>query len=239
MLRKNTAGQTLGIALVSKTTGDAVTGASITVYRSIDGGAQVSAAGSVSEKGNGQYCFSPTAADLNGNQVSFLFVATGAVIEERTVVTTAADPTDSQRFGLTALPASGTLAIKPAVTLATADVSGNLPANLVQIAGQTASAASAVTFPSSIGTSTFAGGAVASVTAAVNLNLAQTGLTPRALDAIADGALTVGDALVCALASAAGKESVSGTSYTVRTPSTGTVVRTFTLDSATNPTTRT
>lgn len=73
----------------------------------------------------------------------------------------------------------------------------------------------------------------------LNINLAQTGISPRALDAVADGALTVGDALVAALAMAAGKQTVSGTSYTVKTPSTGTVIRTFTLDSGTAPTTRT
>lgn len=72
-----------------------------------------------------------------------------------------------------------------------------------------------------------------------SINLAQVGLTPRALDAIADGALTVGDALVSAIAVAAGKETVVSTAYTVRTPYTGTVIRTFTLDSATDPTSRT
>jgi hypothetical protein len=288
MFRKNTGGQTLGFALASKSTGDALTGATVSVYRCIDGGAQASATGTVAEKGNGQYVFSPSAADLNGNQVSFLFVATGAIPEEKTVVTTAADPTDAQRLGLTALPASGTLAIKPAVTLAAVDVAGNLPANMLQVAGQTANASGAVTFPSAIGTSTYAGADTAgtttllsrvtaavalagsapswytapttppttgqiaaailatpanllatSATGAVNLNLTQSGLSPRALDAVADGSLTVGDALVCAVVGAAGKETVVGTAYTVKTPSTGTVIRTFTLDSASTPTSRT
>lgn len=60
---------------------------------------------------------------------------------------------DAADWGGTAvggMPNSG----KVAVTLAAGDVSGNLPANLAQIAGQTASAAAAVTFPASIGTST-------------------------------------------------------------------------------------
>jgi hypothetical protein len=82
-------------------------------------------------------------------------------------------------------------------------------------------------------------GSVASVTASVSLNLSQTGLSPRALDSVNDSALTVGDALVAALCAAAGKESVSGTSYVVQTPHTGTTIRTFTLDSGTAPTTRT
>jgi hypothetical protein len=78
----------------------------------------------------------------------------------------------------------------------------------------------------------------AAVGSAMTLTLSQSGLTVRALDAIADSSLTVGDALVAALCGAAGKESVSGTSYTVKTPSTGTTIRTFTLDSSSAPTSR-
>jgi hypothetical protein len=72
-----------------------------------------------------------------------------------------------------------------------------------------------------------------------NLNLGQAGLTVRPLDAVADAALTVGDALVCAISAAAGKEAVVGTAYTVQTPATGTIIRNFVLDSATAPTSRT
>lgn len=62
--------------------------------------------------------------------------------------------------------------------------------------------------------------------------------TARALDSIADTSLTWNDVAHCAIASAAGKETVSGTTYTVKTPSTGTTLRTFTLDSGSAPTTR-
>jgi hypothetical protein len=72
-----------------------------------------------------------------------------------------------------------------------------------------------------------------------SLNLAQTGLSPRALDSVGDSSLTVGDALVAAICGAAGEETVVGTTYTVKTPSTATPIRTFTLDSATAPTSRT
>lgn len=67
-----------------------------------------------------------------------------------------------------------------------------------------------------------------------NLNFGQVGLTPRALDSIADSALTVGDALVAALCIGAGKQAIdsAGTTYTIETPSTGTVIRTFTLSPA-------
>lgn len=70
------------------------------------------------------------------------------------------------------------------------------------------------------------------------LDLTQTLSAARALDAIADTSLTLNDALHCAIAAAAGKESVVGTTYTIETPFTGTILRTFNLDAATNPATR-
>ena len=72
----------------------------------------------------------------------------------------------------------------------------------------------------------------------VSVNFSQTGMVPRALDAVADADLTVGDAYVAAISGAAGKEDKSGTAYTVKTPSTGTTIRTFTLDDADSPTSR-
>ena len=61
----------------------------------------------------------------------------------------------------------------------------------------------------------------------------------RALDSVADTSLTLNDALHCAIAAAAGQETVVSTAYTVKTPHTATALRTFTLDSATAPTQRT
>lgn len=46
---------------------------------------------------------------------------------------------------------------KVPATVAVADVSGDLPANVTQVGGQTASAAAPVAFPAAIGTSTYAG----------------------------------------------------------------------------------
>lgn len=61
-------------------TGQGMTGASVTGYRVIDGGAQVSVSGSIVEKGNGQYLFEGVAADFNGSvNVGLLFTASGAV----------------------------------------------------------------------------------------------------------------------------------------------------------------
>lgn len=278
MYRKNTAGQHLGFCLVKASDGTALTGASVTARRSIDGAAQASATGSVTELGNGQYDFAPSQADTNGNQVSFLFTASTAVPVEKTIVTTACDPTAAS-FGLVlakttnvtgfnditaAAAANGILdaVITSHTTANTAgkvfnDLYGLTPtstvaADLQTIQGHTVTCSGGVTIPAATLASTTnitggtittvsgnVAGSVASVTAPVTLNLSQTGLSPRDLGSVADASLTVGDALVCAIASAAGKENVSSSTYVVKTPSTGTVIRTFTLDSSTNPTSRT
>jgi len=81
--------------------------------------------------------------------------------------------------------------------------------------------------------------AVASVASPVSISLTQTLNAARALDAIADTSIEVNDALQCAVAAAAGRETIVGTVYTIRTPFTATVLRTFTLDSATAPASRT
>jgi hypothetical protein len=99
MLRKNTAGQHFCFALVNASTGAALTGATVSAYRSIDGAAQASATGTVTETTNGQYSFAPSQADTNGNQIGFLFIAASAIPLNINIVTTACDPT-STAFGL-------------------------------------------------------------------------------------------------------------------------------------------
>src|SRR4051812_26377874 len=108
MLRKNVNGQHLGIVLVKASDGTALTGATVTAYRSIDGAAQAAVGGVVTELGNGQYSFAPSQADTNGNQISYLFTAATAVPVEKTIVTTAADPTNATTFGVGNLDAAVT-----------------------------------------------------------------------------------------------------------------------------------
>lgn len=83
---KNASGQSLGFCLVNSS-GVAVTGATVTAKRSIDMGGQATATGSVTELGNGQYCLCLSQADSNGDNITFLFTATGAVPVEKTIVT--------------------------------------------------------------------------------------------------------------------------------------------------------
>lgn len=108
MYRKNAAGQYLYFGLINSTTGAALTGATVTAKRSIDGGTQASATGTITEDAGGQYHLALSQADINGNDVGFLFTAASAIPVNISVVTTAADPTDAARFGLSSLPASPT-----------------------------------------------------------------------------------------------------------------------------------
>ena len=78
-IHKNTA-HDVPFALVDSRDGSAVIGASVTAYRSLDGGVQQSAAGSVVELGNGQYVFEGVAADFNASYTTgLLFMATEVV----------------------------------------------------------------------------------------------------------------------------------------------------------------
>jgi hypothetical protein len=101
MYRKNVASQYVYFCLVNSSTGAALTGATVTAYRALDNAAQATATGTTTELANGQYRFNLSQSDTNANNGSYLFTASGAVPVEKTVVFTAADPTDVAGFGLT------------------------------------------------------------------------------------------------------------------------------------------
>lgn len=100
LLQYNTTGQHIGFRLVSVTTGAVLTGATATAYRTIDG-VRGAATGTVTEKGNGQYDFSTSAADTTGTSLSFLFTASGAVIVEKTLFTTGTASPSATNIGAT------------------------------------------------------------------------------------------------------------------------------------------
>jgi hypothetical protein len=132
VFRKNTAGQFIHVQGVDATTGGIKTGVSWTVRRCIDG-TFAAATGTASEDGStGWYKFALSQADTNGNDIGFNFTGTGAVPQTVNILTTAADPSDTIRFGLTALPAvaSGSAGAIPTVGTGTAQIS--LSAGLVQ-----------------------------------------------------------------------------------------------------------
>lgn len=104
MYRKNTAGQFACFQMLLTATGAVATGLSPTVRRCIDG-TFAAGGGTITEDGaTGSYKYAMTQADTNGNDISFIFTAAGAMPVCVNIVTTAADPTDVVRFGLTALP---------------------------------------------------------------------------------------------------------------------------------------
>lgn len=115
MFRKNTAGQHFCFQGVDSSTGDIKSGVTWTVRRCIED-TFANATGSVTEDGTtGWYNFAMSQADTNGNNIAFNFTGSGAIPQTVNIVTTAADPTDGVRFGLTALPN------------AAADAAGGLP----------------------------------------------------------------------------------------------------------------
>lgn len=115
MFRKNVSGQFIHLQGVDSSTGGIKSGVTWTVRRCIDG-TFAAATGTVTEDGTtGWYKFAMSQADTNGNNIGFNFTGTGAVPQTVNIVTTAADPTDGVRLGLTALPN------------AAADAAGGLP----------------------------------------------------------------------------------------------------------------
>lgn len=103
MLRKNVASQVVTFNLVNATTGAALTGATVTTKVALDG-TQSAGAGTVTELGTGQYKYVPTQGETNGTTAGFSFTASNAVPVNLHCFTTAGDPTDAVRQGMTALP---------------------------------------------------------------------------------------------------------------------------------------
>jgi hypothetical protein len=87
MIYRNVGSQHIPFYL-SDANGAAVTGATVTVKRVIDNSAQATAGGAVTEKALGQYVFSPTAADVDGENIGFLITSAGSVPLHLTVSTT-------------------------------------------------------------------------------------------------------------------------------------------------------
>lgn len=72
MFTKGTAVTGLCTVLVDKTTGNAITTGTVTVYITKDGGAQATIAGSVTHEGNGQWSFNLTNTEMNADIVGLV-----------------------------------------------------------------------------------------------------------------------------------------------------------------------
>ncbi len=143
MFRRNVAGQHVSIAAVNATTGAALTGATISVRRCIDG-TFAAATGTVTEDtGLGFYKFAMSAADTDGNNIAYFFTATNMIPVSLAVVMTSANPSDSVRFGLTGLAnatpgAAGGLFIAGSNAATTVNFTGNLSGSVGSVTGLTA-----------------------------------------------------------------------------------------------------
>ena len=104
MLRKNVASQFIHFAGIKTADGTALTGATFAYRRSIDGTFAAGGGTITEDTGTGFYKVALAQADTNGNDLAFFFTATGAIPICINVLTTAADPSDGVRLGLTALP---------------------------------------------------------------------------------------------------------------------------------------
>jgi hypothetical protein len=145
MYRKNTASQYIYFVLVKATDGTALTGATVTAYRALDNGSQASATGTTTELANGQYRFNLSQADTNADYGSYLFTATNAVPVEKTVVFTAANPTDADAFGLSKFAAIETDTQDIQSRLPSALVSGRIDASVGAMAANTVTASALAT----------------------------------------------------------------------------------------------
>lgn len=123
MYRKNVAGQYIYFLLLDSA-GAVVTGATVTARRGIDGAAQAACTGTITDMGNGQYRMNLSQADTNGDNIGYLFTATGAIPVHFACVMTAANPSDAAGFGLSRLDAAVT----------TRQVTFSLPANFAALA---------------------------------------------------------------------------------------------------------
>lgn len=173
MLRKNTASQTLCFAGVNATTGAALTGASWTGRKCLDGTFSSLTATVTEDTGTGFYKVALAQGDTNANDLAYFFTATNAVPVCINALTTAADPSDTVRFGLTALPnvasgSAGAIITSGTGTAQLSVTSGVAQADAAKIGGQTASASGTITFPNATLASTTNITAATGITVATN-----------------------------------------------------------------------
>lgn len=77
-MKKNVAGQIVGVQMVSATDGSAFTG-TVSVVVTKDGGTQTAGGGTVTHEGNGFHTYTATQGETNADHVGFTFTGTGAV----------------------------------------------------------------------------------------------------------------------------------------------------------------
>src|SRR4051812_24520341 len=141
MYRKNTSGQFVCVQLLLTASGAVATGLTPTARRCIDG-TFAAATGTFTEDGStGSYKLALSQADTNGNDISIIVSATGAMPVCVNFVTTAADPTAATNFGITALPAVASGSAGAVIISGTGTAALSVSSGLVTLAGVTHSGA--------------------------------------------------------------------------------------------------
>lgn len=248
MILKNVSGQY--ISLFAYNSSGPVTGAASTItgYVAIDGGTTPIEFGTVnpieisSTHMPGVYWQPLAQSETNGNALIFAWssTTTGVSVDPVLIMTTGIN------FPVVAPGAANGIFIAGTNATTSVNITGNLSGSVSSVTtvsdktGYSLSvtpptpsqiAAAILTTPANLLTTDSSGRVI--------FQTSQILATPRALDSIADSAITINDALWGAVVAATGKESISGTSYIIQTPSTATTLRTFTLNSSTTPTSRT
>ena len=158
-----------------------------TIKISKNGATQATGTGTFTEIGTGQYYYEFASGEVDTlGWIAFNLQKSGTTRDYNAIVQIMAyDAMDVVRLGLTALPNAAAEALGGLATLSANQTSnGTIPVNVKAIAGQTANASAAVTFPASIGTSTLdAGGAADAVWDEVLSGHLASGSTGAALNA--------------------------------------------------------
>lgn len=146
-MRRNVAGQFVGIQLVSKTDGSAVTSGTTTVYVTGDAGTQ--AAGSVgsgacTHEGNGFWTYAPAQAETNYTHVAFTFVNTNAINATLQIYPISYDAS-GQMTGVTVGTNSDKTGYSLTATTGLGDQTANITGNLSGSVGSVTGAVGSVT----------------------------------------------------------------------------------------------
>lgn len=213
-MKKNVAGQTIGVQMVSASDGSAFTG-TVSALVTGDAGTQTAGGGTVTHEGNGYHSYSITQAETNYDHVAVTFTGTGAIPATVQVYTTFPQTGDS--FARLGAPAGASVsadvaAVKTqtaAIEVDTQDIQSRLPAALVSgridasvgamaanVITATSIAADAITDAKVAADVTIASvtGSVGSVTAGVSVEvggIASTSFAAGAIDSAAVAASAV------------------------------------------------
>lgn len=212
---KNTAGQTVSGQLINASTGADFSG-TVTVYVTGDGGTQnvgTVAAGVCTSSGKGLFTYAPSQAETNYSYVDYTFTGTGAISSTTHIYTIAGDA-----FTRLGAPAGASLSADIAAVKAVNDAVKAKTDNLPAVPASTTNITSA-SGVSLTGSYDFAKGTVS-----MTESYAVQGATMTPVQALYQTVQHLGES------------GISGTTKTVKKRNGSTTAKTFTLDSATTPT---